>query len=238
MNYTNFKFNGVDYQFAYYSNDPSGLGCVFEIVEKNEYMLDNFTGHSGKFFIDIGCNCGVATIILAKQNPNSIVLSFDPDEKVYELVKKNIELNGISNVKLHRMGVSGNGVKELTLVKHPLYSGGNTTYGDNENMSKFFNNKVIETSVVPCISLDEIFELYKIDEVKLLKIDCEGAEYDILYSSNMFKNKKILNIVGEFHNLVYNNKVDKNDNKNNAETLLNYCKDIVLGICKISILNI
>jgi len=91
----------------------------------------------------------------------------------------------------------------------------------------------IETVEVDCISLDDIIEKYNIDNVHLLKIDCEGAEYEILYNSQFFKNKMIKNIVGEFNNLRYNITPEKNNYK-----LLEYCNRYVDGIKKITMLTI
>lgn len=76
-----------------------------------------------------------------------------------------------------------------------------------------------------------IIKKNNIQSIELLKIDCEGAEYDIIYGSDKIKEKIVKNIVGEFHNLKYTN------TKNKSDELLNYCKLYVDGIISISILN-
>lgn len=40
---------------------------------------------------------------------------------------------------------------------------------------------------------------HKIKELKLLKIDCEGSEYEILYNTNEEILKRIKSLRGEFH---------------------------------------
>jgi hypothetical protein len=75
----------------------------------------------------------------------------------------------------------------------------------------------------------------KIIGIYLLKIDCEGSEFDFFLNSKLiFKTVYINNIVGEFHDFVYS--ADINNYK--SLDLLNYCKDNIDGIVKICILVI
>ena len=119
----------------------------------------------------------------------------------------------------------------MDLCLHPDYSGGNTTYSNAHLLQENFNVN-IDSYQVECISLDKIIEDNNITEIELLKIDCEGAEYDILYNSVHLKNNTVKNMVGEFHNLKYNIVEDT------AENLITYCKSVIKGILKITTLNI
>jgi FkbM family methyltransferase len=188
--------------------------------------LDKFINNVNKNFIDIGANCGVATIILAKQNPLSTVYSFEPDRNLFNILERNVNSNNLNNVKIFNFAVSKNNIKNIQLCKHPMYSGGNTTQSTSESMKNYYNVEIIDSYSVECVSLDNIINNNNITEVELLKIDCEGAEYDILYDSNCLRNNLIKNMVGEFHNLKYNN-VDSN-----AENLINYCKPFIENIFK------
>jgi FkbM family methyltransferase len=218
MNTTSFTYNNYNYIFNYYESDASGLGCIREIVTNNEYQLNQFVNHINKTFIDIGANCGVATIIIAKQNPHSKVYSFEPDPRVFLLLKANVDENQLDNVILHNCAVSKNNIDHLEICIHPHYSGGNTTYADNAQFESFFNCKITSYNV-PALSLDNIIQKYSINNIELLKIDCEGGEFDIIYDSNAIKNMHIHNIVGEFHDFRYNTKVHSTANE-----LLIYCK--------------
>lgn len=224
-----FQYNNNTY-FYTLNSDPSTNGCITEIVNNNEYVLDMFN-NKNTTFIDIGANCGIATIILAKQNPMSIIYSFEPDKTVFELLQQNIKLNNLTNVKTFNKAVSKEGVKYLDLCLHPNYSGGNTTYSNTHLLQTHFNGN-IHSYRVECISLDKIIEDNNITEIELLKIDCEGAEYDILYNSVYFKNNIVKNLVGEFHNLKYNIVEDT------AENLIIFCKSFVEGVLKITTLDI
>ena len=233
MEQKTFIYNNNEYIFKYNSRDVSELWCIDEIVRDNDYMLDKFVNNINKHFIDIGANCGVATIILAKQNPNSKIYAFEPDPNVFKVLEENVNANKLSNVILFNYAVSNPENKNIDLCFHPSYSGGNTTYADKSNICSFFNNNYIKIITVQCISLDEVLVNYSINNVELLKIDCEGAEYDIIYTSNSIKENKIKNIVGEFHNLAYNNRV-----KNTADELIQYTKPYISGIFNIRTLNV
>ena len=228
---TNFTYCDINFNVCYDPSDTSCLGAIREIVDRDEYKLSLFRNQVNKTFIDIGANAGIATIIMAKLNPKSKVYAFEPFQKTYRLLLKNISLNRLTNVVPSRLAVSKPGINELTLSVWDDCSGANSVIAD----TKLFNEKYEQTSntIVKCISFDKILEKFSINEVFLLKIDCEGAEFDIIYPSNKFKHKIVKNMVGEFHDLNYNN--TKNGE---SRQLLDYCEKYVDGIIQISILLI
>lgn len=226
--YLSFSYNSQNYTILENTSDPSTIGCINEIVSRNEYRLEQFTNIENGTFIDVGANCGVATIILAKQNPNSVVYSFEPDPRVFKVLEENIKLNKLSNVILFNKAMCRKETKTIELCLHPSYSGGNTTCADK---TVFGNNTIVD-----CVAFDEIIDKYKISKIDLLKIDCEGAEYEILYESVRFKERIVKAIVGEFHNLSYNIKITNTNY--NANKLIDYCKQYVDNLLPITILNI
>lgn len=232
MSIYKFNYNNLSYSILRNESDLSTWGCINEIVNNDEYLLKQFVSNEQLHIIDIGANCGIATIILAKQNPNSIIYTFEPDPNVFNVLKTNVELNNLKNVKLFNKGVCKKEDKTKYLCLHPSYTGGNTTCSSLSSCEKYFNTK-IKYFEVECISLDEIIEQNNISKINLLKIDCEGAEYEILYNSNYFKSGIVENMVGEFHDLPYNNEVNSNTTK-----LLDYCKPFVNGVFKITVLTL
>jgi FkbM family methyltransferase len=213
--------------------DGSTAGCINEIVNNDEYKLSLFCSMNYESFIDIGSNCGVVTIILAKQNPNSVIYSIEPDPELFKILLMNVQLNNLTNVKLFNKACTNNIDKKTTLFKTPGFTGGNTICSENKNISNFYNVESVESVEVECISLDNFIDDNNIKNIKLLKIDCEGAEYDILYESKYFKLGIVENMVGEFHDLQYNIK-----SKNDINELINYSKQYVDGIFKITILKL
>ena len=209
-----FVYNDNNYNYYYNSGDSSGRGCLTEIVYNNEYNLDKFKNIKGTI-IDIGGNSGVATIILAKQNPDSKIYSYEPDHNLYLNIIKNVQINNLNNVYVFNIAVSDkNGVCQLS--KFPSMTGANTIYANNKFID-YTRNTVINNTI-KTISLDTLINEHKIKSIDLLKIDCEGAEYNIIYGSNLFKKNIVKNMVGEFHDLKYT------DTLNNSDDLIKYCK--------------
>ena len=83
--YSNLTFNNNTYNVCINEYDASGQGCINEIFINNEYVLHSFNNLKTNI-IDIGANCGLATIILAKQNPESVIYSFEPHYPTFKLL--------------------------------------------------------------------------------------------------------------------------------------------------------
>jgi len=54
---------------------------------------------------------------------------------------------------------------------------------------------------IECVSLDGIVQQFGIHDAALLKIDCEGFEYDSLYDSDLFRLNRVRGVLSEFHAL-------------------------------------
>lgn len=228
-----YTYNNNEYIVHTNGGDASGFGSVYEIILMNEYTLNNFVGLKNKVLIDIGANTGVATIILAKQNPESIVYAFEPFEECIKLIEKNIEANGLNNVVLIKKGVTNKSGKETIYINEGV-SGANTLYCDENGFSKECNVRSME---IETINFNEFIKSKNIKEIELLKIDCEGAEYDILYNNDLLKKNGIKNIVGEFHDFKkYKN--NKDYLNYNGKDLYAYISPYINGLNKITFLDL
>jgi len=230
-----------DNEFNYYYDniDKSGIGCIIEIVDRDEYGLTRFKNLKGKNIIDIGANHGLVTIILAKQNPESTIYSFEPNPHVFKWLERNVKENNLTNVKYYNRAIHSS--ETLKIVSHPNCSGLSIMDDSGDKLDEFYNHKhrnvygyaKIEEFEVPTFSMDTILTDENIDDIHLMKIDCEGSEYDILTTSDLLFNKvNIENMIGEFHNLQYNNY------KMEASDLLKLCKDKINGVVELTILNL
>lgn len=232
------NFNDNNYEYYYMGNDDSGLGSIIEMIDNKEYGLERFVNIKNEVIFDIGANHGLATIILAKQNPDSMIYSFEPNPVIFNILKTNVEKNNLLNVVLVNKAVHSE--KNLKLIKHPLCSGASIMGVNKEKMDNYYNiqnpvygKTTIEEISIDTISMDEILTMFKIKNIHLLKIDCEGSEYDIFTSSKfLFNEIKIDNIVGEFHDLSYN------EVNLTAADLVSLCQTNINGIIDIKILKL
>jgi FkbM family methyltransferase len=158
-----------------------------KIVHQNEYMLPEDL--SNKIAIDIGSHIGSFSIACMLRNIEK-VYAFEANKNSYEIAKYNIEKTG-DNGEINHLAVWSESDTELSFTEVEF----------NTGMSKVENCN--NENKVKTISLDDI--LKDIDkEIDILKIDCEGAEYPILYKCKNLN--KIKNLAGEYHNIdeIYN----------------------------------
>lgn len=137
--------------------DQNGLDFIKTILKE------------GDTFIDIGANIGCFTLVGAQIVGNSgRVIAFEPVDIVSKKLEQNITLNRLVNVCIEKKAVfENNGVLQLHLANQ-----------ENLGMSSV-NRHDSESGVVinvEAVSLDEYLKYEKIDEIKLIKIDIEGAE--------------------------------------------------------------
>ena len=121
-------------------------------------------------FIDVGANIGKYTIKIGNSlKMNGRVISFEPENDNFEMLKKNTKLNNLKNTTLINKALSDKkGKLKLYLAK------GN--WGHLSLVEKV-GEKYEEVEVD---TLDNILKELKISKVDLIKIDVEGAENLVL----------------------------------------------------------
>ncbi|OFW80379.1 MAG: hypothetical protein A3D15_05905 [Alphaproteobacteria bacterium RIFCSPHIGHO2_02_FULL_40_34] len=149
------------------------------------------------------------SIFLAKKFPFLKIFAFEPVFENWRSFKRNIKINNVEGrIKLYNLAISGaKGFVKLTTCMHNT---GASSMIDGLNV--LYNPNPIKTETVKSITLDQVFCEKKINHCKLLKIDCEGAEFEILYNCKNLD--KIEYIVGETHSF--------DQEKNNRKSLLEY----------------
>ena len=174
--------------------NSTGLNFVFyEVFLKRVYdKLPEFSIKSDDIVIDIGAHLGFFTIMASKIASQGTVYAFEPFSKHYNLLKDNIEQNGIKNVKYYNEAVydkKGELNFYYTLDGDPT----NTSIYNIDKKNNVYSEKINSTS------LSEFFLREKITKCNFMKIDCEGAEYSILMQSDDTTLNKIQKIAMEWH---------------------------------------
>lgn len=154
----------------------------------DEYGLSRIEFQRGDIVIDIGAHVGIFAIYAAKRHPGISVLAFEPDPVNFSNLLANIAANGVDNVMPYRLAVTRDG-RPFTLDRPPDNSAAASGY--------YAARDGYARSTADSITLEQIFERYAIERCKLLKIDCEGAEHEILTSTSVLDRVEWLS--GEFH---------------------------------------
>lgn len=152
--------------------------------------------------VDIGANVGYFSLYLLFKVPEARVLAFEPLPVNAKLLEQHKKANNISD--------------ELTIEQSAVY-------GTEDRIQIHFNNTLDfsvgasilnredtnEVMDIKAYSLPEIFESFALDHVDLMKIDCEGAEYNILYNCPAETFAKIDRLAIETHAWVEEGRVEE-----------------------------
>lgn len=162
---------------------------IHETNLRDDYKAKKIAQQS-KIVIDLGANIGVFSILVAKVNGKVKVYAFEPDPNNFYQLVENVQRNNLSSqIRCFQTACAKEtGFKKLYLSQG---HGGHT----------FINMKQKEYIKVFTQSLRDIFNKNKIETCDLLKLDIEGAEYEVLYSLDISTLHKIRNISMEYHNL-------------------------------------
>jgi len=181
-------------RFLVRQEDNSDKTVIREVWIDKIYFHPKFKIKKDFTVIDIGAHIGCFTIYAGKQAKK--VFSYEPEPKSFQLLKKNIKINNLSDIKVFNCAVlNKKGKAKLSLQKISLC---NSIY-----------LKTNEFITIKTISLKDVFDSNKINFCHLLKIDTEGSEYEILHSTP----KKYLNKIGliilEYHNHIFKKDCNK-----------------------------
>lgn len=169
----------------YLSTHPHDIITVFVVFAKQDYSVIK----KGSVVIDIGSNIGVFSIY-ASISGASKVYSYEPNEESYQILLKNIKINSLSNtVVANKYAVSAN---DDSYAKIPKES---SPY----NKLSIGDSLIDQNDLVPTITLGKILKVNQLENVDLLKIDCEGQEYPIFFGAKPEDFRKIKEIRMEFH---------------------------------------
>jgi FkbM family methyltransferase len=158
---------------------------------KNRYNIESIEFSPNDIVIDIGAHVGVVSIYIAKRFPFVKIYAYEPIPDNYEHLVINLKANGVNNVTPHNLAITSDGRKFDMIVNFTNNSGGGTGHLRNMNLHHHFHY------TVESVTLDSVFEEYNIGVCKLLKIDCEGTEHEILWNTRYLNRIEYLS--GEFH---------------------------------------
>lgn len=165
-------------------DSASFLFMFKEIFRKEIYKFAS--NKKDPVIIDCGANIGLSVIYFKQLFPKAIITAFEPDLKIFDVLKKNVESFGYPDVSLINKGVWNT---DGTLS---FFSEG-ADAGHIEANANEANSKIEVTSLRPFLN----------KEIDFLKIDIEGAEYTVLEDvKDLLHN--VPNIFIEYHS--YSNK--------------------------------
>jgi FkbM family methyltransferase len=132
-----------------------------------EDMIKVFTPRKGDVVVDAGAFVGRYTLMASKiVGETGSVLSFEPDSRAYQVLKRNVMVNNATNVRMFNLALSS-------------YDG-QCEFSFNEPGLSSQKYQIGQKVIIPCRTLDSILAKEKVTRVDWVKVDVEGNEAEVL----------------------------------------------------------
>jgi len=152
----------------------------------DDYSNSKITINNEDVIIDVGAHIGLFALYVAQFCKNGKIFCLEPDPENFKLLERNLNLNQISNVLIFNMAVSKTSSK-INLYKNDDKSGHSIVLPSSNSIE------------VESTTLNDFLHKSKIIHCSLLKLDCEGAEYEIIESLYKVNFQIFQNIILEYH---------------------------------------
>ena len=170
------KFSFVEKSSAEHIFSEIFIGECYKIQENDKKLT----------IIDVGGNIGFFSYYVLLKCPNSFIYSIEANPGNFKILQSNVIGNGLeSNIlPLNKIVSSSSKKKVFYLSENPGWS---SLY----NKRGAVGGKEIE---LDSIKLSSFFLSKKLNIIDILKIDVEGAEYDIILNDNFLDRYKVKEI--------------------------------------------
>lgn len=181
--YVSINYKNKNYKF-YYKTAAQKRSLIHLIGEQ-------FLGEDYKWLapkntdvVDVGA-CMGDTVVWFSANEAKRIIAFEPYQQNYECALNTIKENQIKNVILERKGV---GTSRIINIPKNFNSTGFSELLIDKNGLK-----------TQILNLEDIVSLYKIKKDAVLKMDCEGCEYDAILTAKKDTLRIFKRMMFEYH---------------------------------------
>jgi FkbM family methyltransferase len=178
----------------------SGRGewfTFFENLIREDYLHGLAPLCPGDHVIDVGANIGAFTVLAAsKVAPDGHVYAFEPDPEVCERLRQNLRINELRNVTVYEAAVAAESGEAIfhRYAKNAFSSLHDGVDGRVQGHTSSFPVNVV--------GIRDVIDMVEApDGVCILKLDCEGSEYDIFDAMDPEHAARIRQLAMEVHPL-------------------------------------
>lgn len=153
------------------------------ILEGDEYELEALrtAGHQLRWVVDVGAHVGSFTLKIKRWWPEVRVLAAEPDPDSAALFRRNTEgLEGVAFEEAAVLGRPGLAEARLRQAGRANRDGNAAASSVLEAAHPLGPDQRPATALVRAASILDLLERHGVPRIDLLKLDCEGAEGEIL----------------------------------------------------------
>jgi len=183
------RFNGGSYTLHVRGGTLDA--AIFEqiVCDGSEYRLP--VGIEPKIIFDVGANIGAAAVYFAARYPQAKVYCFEPLPDNIELLRRNVAVFG-DQVTVVPVGLGeAPGTFEYRPSDDPANFGGGTFHG--------VGCTDVDSLSLPVTTLAAFCRENRIEQIDVMKIDTEGAEWSVLLGMSPQMLAGVSVLLGELH---------------------------------------
>jgi FkbM family methyltransferase len=188
-----YQWNGVPVTYRSGTSDASLIYNILLKRGKSEYVLPpeaKLAPEDVKVVLDIGANIGVAALYFAATFPRATVHAFEPVPANCEVLRANARV--LPRIQAHCFALGAeDGELELFDSDDPANLGGFSSHGQGVNAAR--------SQKVPVRHAGRALAELGVTRADVIKIDTEGAEWEILTALDPALLRGVRVIMGELH---------------------------------------
>ena len=165
------------------------LPIFYQVFGELQYDINFFLKYRPLNIIDAGSNVGYSCLYFASLFPDAVIIGIEPETRNYRQLKSNTA--NYENIKVIKAGI--------------WHQDAFISIKDEEESSASFEvqeSKDGQTGTLRGITIDAIASENKFDSIDILKIDIEGAEFNLFSNNPHSWLSKTRCLIIELHDLV------------------------------------
>ena len=176
-----------------YRKNKQWLRILKEVFVLREYA-DCFPFYQNSTIVDIGAHGGYFSFFASlNAQPETTIISYEPNSDNFQLFLENLLSVEFKNIKPLNLAVGGHNAM-VDLFKAEGFNSSVLTQNLGASESKAFEKTQM-------ITLEQVLEQNNLSQIDFLKIDCEGAEYQLLENTPADVFNNLRTIAMEFHDM-------------------------------------
>ena len=162
---------------------------IFQEIWRNQVYTRRYPREWGnpRTIVDIGANIGVFSLYAARRWHQARILAFEPAPDNFHWLEKNAQLSSAWQITCRPVAVAGKSGQADFYLKEE--SGWHSLIGDGAKSS----------ITVQTTTLDAVLDETGATAIDLLKLDCEGAEYNVLSGRESLLARTVRFVAMEYH---------------------------------------